>query len=57
MKGKLPCQAVVNSMNGDEISTELFSLEKLEQILIVQRIAFKKIVVREKLKVQYAMYP
>ena len=57
MEGKLSCQAVVNNMNVDEISTELFSLEKLEQILIAQWIVFKKIVVREKLRVQYAMYP
>ena len=35
-------------MYGDEITTELSSLEKLEQILIAQRIAFEKIVVMPK---------
>ena len=42
--GKLPCQAVVNNTYVDEIPTELSSLEKQEQILIAQRIVFKKIV-------------
>ena len=42
--GKLPCQAVVNKMYVDDISMELASLEKLEQILIAQRIIFQKIV-------------
>ena len=46
--GKLPCQAVVNKMHVDEIPTELLSLEKLEQILIAQRIVFEKIVVLPK---------
>ena len=32
IKGKLPCQAVVNNMYVDEIPTKLSSLEKLEQI-------------------------
>ena len=48
IKGKLPCQAVVNNMYVDEIPTELFSPEKLEQILIAQRIVFEKIVVMPK---------
>ena len=46
IKGKLPCQAVVNNMYVDEIPTELSSPEKLDQILIAQRKVFEKIVVR-----------
>ena len=42
-KRKLPCRAVVNNMYVDEITTELSSLEKLEQIRIAQRIVFEKI--------------
>ena len=45
IKGKLPCQAVVNNMYVDAIPTKLSSLEKLEQIQIAQRIVFEKIVV------------
>ena len=48
IKGKLPCQAIVNNMYVDEIPTELSSLEKLEQILVAQRIVFEKIVVMPK---------
>ena len=47
-KGKLPCQAVVNNMYVDETPRELSSLQKLEQILIAQRIVFEKIVVMPK---------
>ena len=36
------------NMYVDEIPTELFSPEKLEQILIAQRIVFEKIVVMPK---------
>ena len=48
-------------MYVNEIPRELSTLEKLEQILIAQRIVFDKIVVlhkgqQKKLKVQYAMY-
>ena len=46
--GKLPCQAVVNNMFVDEIPRELATLEKLEQILIAQRIVFEKIIVMPK---------
>ena len=45
IKGKLPCQAVVNNTYVDEIPTELFSLEKLQEILIAEHIVFEKIVV------------
>ena len=46
--GKLPCQAVVNNMFIDEIPRELVTLQKLEQILIAQRIVFEKIIVMPK---------
>ena len=48
LKGKIPCQAVYNDMSVDEIPAELALLEKLEQILIAQRIVFEKIVVMPK---------
>lgn len=38
IQGKVPCQAVVNNLDIDDIPTELNSLKKLEQILIAQRI-------------------
>ena len=38
----VPCQAVYNDMFVDDIPTELSTLEKLEQILIAQRIVFEK---------------
>ena len=47
-KGKIPCQAVYNDMSVDEVPAELALLEKLEQILIAQRIVFEKIVVMPK---------
>ena len=47
-KGKIPCQAVFNKMHVDAIPPELAILEKLEQILIAQRIVFEKIVVMPK---------
>ena len=48
IKGKIPCQAVYNDMSVDEIPVELAFLEKLEQILIAQRIVFEKIIVMPK---------
>lgn len=47
-KGKVPCQAVSNKMHVDAIPPELAILEKLEQILIAQRIVFEKIVIMPK---------
>ncbi len=47
-KGQQPCQAAVNNLSVDETPTELAALEKLEQILIAQRIVFEKIVVMPK---------
>ena len=47
-KGKIPCQAVCNNMSVDEIPVELALLEKLEQILIAQRIVFEKIIIMPK---------
>lgn len=48
IKGKLPCQAVVNNMYVDEIPPQLASLEKLEQVLIAQKLVFEKIAVMPK---------
>ena len=48
IKGKLPCQGIMNNMYVDETPSELASLEKLEQILIAKRIVFQKIVVMPK---------
>ncbi|XP_028408493.1 uncharacterized protein LOC114531049 [Dendronephthya gigantea] len=48
IKGRIPCQAVYNDMFVDEIPVELALLEKLEQILIAQRIVFEKIIVMPK---------
>ena len=48
IKGKIPCQAVYNDMFVDDIPTELSTLEKIEKILIAQRIVFEKIVVMPK---------
>ena len=48
IRGKVPCQAVVNNLDIDDIPTELNTLEKLQQILIAQRIVFEKIVVMPK---------
>ena len=47
-KGQQPCQAAVNNLSVDETPAELAALEKLEQILIAQRIVFEKIVVMPK---------
>ena len=47
-QGKVPCQAVINNMYVDDSPVELASLEKLEQILIAQRIVFEKIIVMPK---------
>lgn len=50
IKGRLPCQAAVNNLYVDDIPTELESLKKLEQnlILIAKRIVFEKIAVMHK---------
>jgi len=47
-KKKVPCQAVHNDLAVDDLPSELAGLEKLEQILISQRIVFEKIVVMPK---------
>lgn len=47
-QGKVPCQALINNMYVDDTPVELASLEKLEQILIAQRIVFQKIIVMPK---------
>ena len=48
LKGKVPCQAVCNKLCVDDLPPELSVLEKLEQILIAQRIVFEKIIVMPK---------
>jgi hypothetical protein len=48
LKGQQPCKAVVNNLFVDETPTELAALEKLEQILVAQRIVFEKIVIMPK---------
>ncbi|XP_078375419.1 uncharacterized protein LOC144658809 isoform X2 [Oculina patagonica] len=47
-KNKLPCQAVHNNLAVDDVPRELSILEKLEQILVSQRIVFQKIIVMPK---------
>ena len=47
-KGKIPCQAVYNDISVDEIPVELALLEKLDQIVIAQRIVFEKIIIMPK---------
>ena len=47
-QGKIPCQAVINNMYVDDTPVQLASLEKLEHILIAQRIVFEKIIVMAK---------
>ena len=47
-KNKTPCQAVYNNLAVDDVPPELASLEKLDQILVSQRIVFQKIVVMPK---------
>ena len=47
-KNKTPCQAVYNNLAVDDVPPELANLEKLEQILVSQRIVFQKIIVISK---------
>ena len=47
-KGNIPCQAVCNEMELEEIPPELKCLKKLESILISKRISFQKVVVMPK---------
>ena len=47
-KNKTPCQAVYNNLALDDVPPELANLEKLEQILVSQRIVFQKIIVMPK---------
>ena len=46
-KNKTPCQAVYNNLAVDDVPRDLAILEKLEQILVSQRIVFQKIVVMQ----------
>ena len=45
---RLPCQAIVNNLNVDDLPTEIGNLKKLEQILTAQRIIFEKVIVMPK---------
>ena len=40
-KNKTQCQAVYNNLAVDDVPPELVNLEKLEQILVSQRIVFE----------------
>ena len=44
LSGKIPCQAIANNLIVDDVPTELENLQKLEQIIIAQRIVFEKVV-------------
>lgn len=46
--GKIPSQAIINNLFVDEVPSELECLQKLEHILIAQRIVFEKIVIMPK---------
>ena len=48
IKGKIPCQAVCNKMLVDEIPPERACLEKLESVLIAQRLTFEKLIILPK---------
>ena len=43
MKKKVPCQAVWNKMNVDEMPNEIQELNRLEKVLVSKRILFKKL--------------
>lgn len=40
--GRIPCQAIVNNLNVDDVPTKLGNHKKLEQIIIAQHIIFGK---------------
>lgn len=48
VQGRLPCQAIVNNLYVNDVQTELENLQKLEQIIIAQRIVFEKVIVMPK---------
>lgn len=48
LKGQVPCQAVSNKLGVDDVPPEMKCLEKLEQILVAQRMMFEKIVIMPK---------
>ena len=47
-KGQIPCQAVCEKLDIDEMPSELEALRKLESVLVAQRLVFQKIVVMPK---------
>lgn len=40
--GRIPCQAIVNNLNVDDVPTKLGNHKKLEQIIIAQHTIFGK---------------
>ena len=48
LKEQVPCQAVSNKLGVDDVPPEMKCREKLEQILVAQRIMFEKIVTMPK---------
>ena len=47
-KEQIPCQAVCNKLDIDEMPSELEALRKLESVLVAQRLVFQNIVVMPK---------
>ena len=47
-KGQIPCQAVCNKLEIDDMPSKLYALRKLESVLFAQRLVFQKIVVMPK---------
>ena len=48
VKGDMPCQAVRNKMELDEIPDVLKTLRKLESVLVAQKIVFQQVVIMPK---------
>ena len=47
-KGQIPCQAVCNKLEIDDVPSELEALRKLESVLVAPRLVVQKIVVMSK---------
>ena len=48
MQGRIPCQAIVNSLNVDNVPNDLGNLKKLKQIIIAQGFVLAKVIVMPK---------
>lgn len=48
LKGRIPCQAVSNSLRVEELPKEFRDLRKLEKVVIAKRLLFKKITIMPK---------